>query len=791
MRGWRVSRALGTAAGLAAVLVVQTAAAYTFDIPLGDESISAVLNSTATAGAGVRMQSPNVDLIGKSNLDRNVCNYPNQSCQGMFRTQTYPAAALAAAPGQYSMHNDDGNLNYAKHDLMQGVAKLTQDLSLTKGDFGLFARWLYFYDAVNNDFTENHPNMITPENVNQVGRAAPTYPGGRVYGPGGQVYTKRTDGEVLRQAGTNLQALDSYIYGSTEIYDGHKATLKLGRQTISWGESTTLIPGSINSINPINANNFRRIGMQLEEIFTPVNMAFLSVEPFDNATLDGYYQLEWQPTEAPTPGTYFSTIDGGTRNTVNHFNLSFGGAADDPYRIGSLLDSPLALITNTTADAGRLADREPSTWGQFGINFKYYFENLGNGTEIGLYFERYHSRLPIVSFYSIDASCARAAGNSRGIDATNTLNFLLTCPDTPLVNFNDPKAATSSVLALDSGAILLEYPKGIQLYGISFNTTVGEYSIQGEAAYRPRDPLQVAITDLEFMAAGPGLTNCMDPKSGPNGTGCAGTSFGVGTDSAGNRMNYGSSDFVRADGTNPYPDTFNLVVGHLPGVTRSFPSFVSAYRGVGPGQTPPNSYIPGYQRFSTVQLNLGATRVLGASDNWLGASQILMVGELGAVIIPGLPPLDVLQIDGPATVLHASAGADGSGADGSRQACANNVTCSYGGDGLRFNPHQQDLTGYVDKLSWGYRMIGIIKYESVLPNVSVQPTVILSHDVQGTSPGPAFNFVAGRKEADLLIETRYRASLSLGLGYSWYWGGGEANLLSDRDYAQAFVKYQF
>lgn len=788
----RSSVRAATFAGAALLLVSGRSEAYSFTIPAGDDEISAVLNTTLTAGVGMRMQSPNVDLIGKSDLNPNVCNYPNQSCQGDFRTQSYPAAALAAAPGQFSMHNDDGDLNYKKHDLFQGVGKITQDLSLTHGDFGGFARWLYFYDAVNNDFTDYHPNMITVENADQVGRVAPTYPGQRVYGPGGVVYKKRTDGEILRQAGTDLQALDSYVYGTFDTWGDHRATIKIGRQTLSWGESTTLIPGSLNQANPIDVNNYHRIGMQLEEIFTPINMVSLSFDPFENATINGFYQLEWKPVEAATPGTYFSTIDGGTYNTINHFNLSFGGAADDPQRQGSLLDNPLSRITNTTADAGRIADREPSSWGQYGVNFKYYFEDLNNGTEVGLYMMRYNSRLPFTSFYSINASCARAAGNSRGIDATNTVNFLLACPDTPTVHIADPKAATSSVLALDSGAILLEYPSNIHLYGASFNTTFGEYSVQGEVAWRPRDPLQVATTDLEFAAAQPGLTNCMDPTSGPGGTGCSGTSVGIGTDAQGNGMVYGSSDFVNKSGQNPYPDTFSLVVGHLPGVTRAFPSYVVGYRGEKSSDIKPNSYIRGYQNFSTIQLNFGATRVLGASDNWIGASQVLMVAEVGAVLIPGLPSLDQLQIDGPATVLHASAGADGSGADGSRQACTSiNPTCSYGPDGLRFNPHQQDLTGYVDSFSWGYRLISIIKYESVLPSISVQPTVTFAQDVQGTSPGPAFNFVAGRKEADVVVETRYRSALSLGLGYTWYWGGGAENLLSDRDYSQLYVKYQF
>ena len=139
----------------------------------------------------------------------------------------------------------------------------------------------------------------------------------------------------------------------------------------------------------------------------------------------------------------------------------------------------------------------------------------------------------------------------------------------------------------------------------------------------------------------------------------------------------------------------------------------------------------------------------------------------------------------------ASAGADGSGANGSRQACSASTDCVVGGDGLRFNPHQQDLTGYPDKISWGYRVITIWKYESVLPGISLQPTLFYSQDVMGTSPGPAGNFVAGSKIASFNLETRYKSALSFTAGYTWFWGGGQYNPLSDRDFLQFFVKYQF
>ncbi|HUS25637.1 MAG TPA: DUF1302 family protein, partial [Candidatus Binatia bacterium] len=61
----------------------------------------------------------------------------------------------------------------------------------------------------------------------------------------------------------------------------------------------------------------------------------------------------------------------------------------------------------------------------------------------------------------------------------------------------------------------------------------------------------------------------------------------------------------------------------------------------------------------------------------------------------------------------------------------------------------------------------------------------------GTSTDVASQFTEGRKDLQFIFETRYKESLSLNLGYYWFWGGGKANESADRDQALAFVKYEF
>lgn len=811
--------------------------ALTFNLDgWADQPIAGTLNTSITLGAQWRMEKRANDLVGKSNLDPNVCGRaPDggilyQSCQGLFRDQTFTADRLVSAPGQFSTNADDGNLNYDQYDMTQAPFKLTSDLSLSYGRFNFFGRGLYFYDIVNNDFREFHPNRITRENMLQVGELStngdelgPLPPGiplpgglqtnpfftartdstacppernpsgeacGLVFGPGGVVRNKRTDKEILRQIGQNFQLLDFNISTDVplpEMLGGRDLTVKLGRQTINWGESTLLFFDSLSQANPINANNFFRVGMQLEELFVPLTMLSLTTNISDATTLSGFYQFEWAPLEAPAPGSFYSPIDIGTNDAVQTLNLGFGPVAEDPDRVARLLDNPLSGLTNTSAAALRLPDREPKDSGQFGLSLRHYAESLNDGTEIGLYYMNYHARAPFVSIISVPEGC--------GKQATNTIEFLQACPDTPLQHAatmpNDPIGATSDAVNFDKIKILLEYPENIQMWGASFNTAFGDLAVQGEVAYRPDAPLQVDAEDLALAGFGPAGFNCHIP-----GTGCPGTTPGIGVFPDGSTGTYAPSNYVvDANGTpGEFPDTFDLVVGHATGSGRNFPNFIIPYRGGTLGLNPGDSYIRGWEHFDTYQFNLGGTYIMSAThplSKLIRSDQIIALFETGATWIPDLPALDVLQLEAPGTFLAASAGADGSGADRSRQACSVLITCSFGPDGARFNPHQEDLDLYPDEVSYGYAMIAAIRYESVRPGISLQPFIVFKHDVDGTSPGLASNFVNDRMILDTALEVRYKSDLSFNFGYQVIAGGGKANLLRDRDNFRTFVRYQF
>lgn len=816
---------------LALGLMASPVMALDFRFQAFGTDVDTVLNNTVTFGYSWRLQDRAADLLGKSSIDPDVCAGAFQACQGLHREQNFPAAQLRDAPGMASINFDDGNLNYGRGSVTQAPLKVSQDFRFLFGNYGIFFRGIGIYDYVNyHNFQTNRPNLVTSENVDRVGTRGDNQISNRyfdqVFGPGEALRTERNRDEA-REIGLRYDILDFNFFGSIPYADGAKdVTFRIGRQTINWGQSTVAVVNSLNQAQPVNANALFRLGFGLlEELFVPMASIRASTEVFPGGTLEAFYQLEWQPVEIPSAGSFMSFADLGTDNQRDSVNLSFGGAPDDPDRVARRQDNPLTAITPTSLTALRNPDRDARDHGQFGLSLKYYSDAINNGTEFGFYAMNYHSKLPYISFFSTDASCARREGNPMGRDARNTTEFFRSCPNLPITMLPlrgltnlvfdianlalqrpgivpelganvpgllnallpSPLAPETDSLPFDSAQLQIEYPEDRQMFGMDFTTTYGDYSFQGEISYRPNLPLQVAVVDLAFASFGPTLTRCHDPAIG-----CAGASAGLGFDIDGNYVLYENNDFVDADGNNPFRDTVNLLVGGAPGSARAFPNFIVPFRGGTVGENAPNSYIQGWIPGKVAQYNLGATRVLGNSENWIGADQVILIYELAATHVLNLPKFDQLQIEGPAfATTHASAGAEGSGADGSRLACSTNVACSVGPDGVRFNPFQAPRSSFADSFSWGYRIVGRISYESVLPGISIQPLFIWLHDVGGNAPGPAGNFVEGRKQFNFLLETRYEKSYAFTISYNTFFGGGANNVYRDRDNLGFFFKYQF
>ncbi len=373
-----------------------------------------------TVGAAMRTESRDPDLIGIGN-----------------------------GGNAFSTNGDDGNLAFDAGDIVSAAAKLTSDLTVTRGDFGVFVRGSYVFNQKLNSFTPFDRNNYYTPTPGLPDPGVGLTPTGRPSEVPISVYDKRTE-DVRNYVGNDADLLDAYVYGSVDVglFD---LSFKIGRQVINWGESTFVLHG-INSIIELDANQARVPGAELDEIFMPTAMAWFSTYLFDAINVEAFYQLKWDHSEIDAAGTYLSTNDfagtGGQRA-----NITFG--------------LPPENFPNTTIP--RIADRDPGNDGQFGLKVNFFIESL-NDMDLSFYAMNYHSRLPVVSGYSKASYAA---------------------PST-------------------TGRYFLEYPEDIQLYGTSFNTVVGNWSWQGEYSYKVDQPLQ--FDDVEVLLAGVGLPSQVTPS---------------------------------------------------------------------------------------------------------------------------------------------------------------------------------------------------------------------------------------------------------------------------------------
>lgn len=95
------------------------------------------------------------------------------------------------------------------------------------------------------------------------------------------------------------------------------------------------------------------------------------------------------------------------------------------------------------------------------------------------------------------------------------------------------------------------------------------------------------------------------------------------------------------------------------------------------------------------------------------------------------------------------------------------------------------------KTSWGYVMEVSLTYANVFNSGwTASPVIDFYHDVKGTSPN-TIPFVEGRKALALGLNFDYHNRWKVGLGYSSFFGGGNLNLMRDRDVASMIVSYTF
>ena len=362
-----------------------------------------------------------------------------------------PTAYGGSAAG---INGNDGRQNFQSGDAISRIFKGSSDMSLNYENYGAFVRAKYWYD----DVLESGEGRF-------------------------KEFDDSEFDDLAKFSGIAL--MDAYLWGEFEVGE-QMLDVRLGRQVLSWGEST-FIQGGINIINPIDVNAISRPGVELKEALLPVNMLSMSMGLTDSLSASAFYQLEWQNTVLPGCGTFFASSDSVQPGCGPLYAVS--GLTEEQQEDLSLVNPQLgaaADMMGTTANMvlQRQGDDEPSDDGQWGISLNYFAEWL-NDTEFGLYAINYHSRLPYIS--AITADYNNRPGNGFFLDGVTNNPAYGNFADTGIPFTQGPE-------------YLVSYPENIKLYGLSFNTS-GPFgmSLAGEISHRPEMP--IAINGQDFLYA--------------------------------------------------------------------------------------------------------------------------------------------------------------------------------------------------------------------------------------------------------------------------------------------------
>ncbi|MBM7059607.1 DUF1302 domain-containing protein [Pseudomonas sp. UL073] len=384
------------------------------------------------------------------------------------------------------VNSNDGNRNFSP-GLVSEVYKITSDLEATYQNYGAFVRGSGFYDTQimdkRNDYYDNNQPLQPSQNYPQNDR-----------------FTQGT----RDTAGHHAELLDAYLYGNWDVAE-RPLTVRVGRQVFNWGEGL-FYRGGVNTTNPVDSARFRLPGAELKEVLLPVEALNFNIGLTDNLSMDAFYQWNWKETRLDPVGTFFSETDlfaeGGSTGYTRVAGFAnpqfqtlypqlsathFAGLQGTQY----LDQSGMFKVSDIGQDINARDD------GQFGVAFRYIAEEL-NATEFGFYFVNYHSKDPVI-FSEIASSYAGLnIDQLAGLGGAPNYDALVAAA-------RGGNAAAAQALGLVNGAAAVdlanqvtarrEYGEDIRMYGLSFNTTLGDASVFGELAYRPNLPIGVATTN--------------------------------------------------------------------------------------------------------------------------------------------------------------------------------------------------------------------------------------------------------------------------------------------------------
>ena len=299
-----------------------------------------------------------------------------------------------------------------------------------------------------------------------------------------------------------------------------------------------------------------------------------------------------------------------------------------------------------------------------------------------------------------------------------------------------PSGATISSMGYGFNAIA-EYPEDIEVYGVSFNSTVAGWGVQGEVSFRPDMPLQLD-TDLVTIAA-LSQSCAWEPAQGV------------------------SELYYNLQLTNTTCGEYEL--------------------------------FSGYATEEVWNYDIGTTATFTQSHpviSALGADIGILLTEVGVVVAPDIDKYTVSNAQALATKTPRLANKCTSGSD---LPLGGVFALDPRGPLLANNTldnSQRTTMCRPTEVSSGFLVLAQLQYNNAFRTpITLKPTFVYSTGLNGRSPSPAGSFSEDQYRMAVSVDAEYQSVWKASLGYTMYGGDVLYNRDIDRDTVSASLSYAF
>lgn len=237
--------------------------------------------------------------------------------------------------GKWTVFGDPG-------DFYSTPVSALVDMGLSKGSYGIFSRLSYIYDYTIMD--KDCTNCRRPE----LGLGLGGMPDGIA-------------DDAQNTAGNKFRLLDLFVYGGWDI-GGRPLNVRVGKQVVSWGESSIQGGGISQMQNPTDLAKTTTPGTEVKETLMPQESFYFNFGLTDNVEVEAYYTWNWRESIFMPVGTFYSPFD-------------FIGAGYNP----DLFVPGIEYVGSNEPDGG-----------QWGVAMHFILDSF-NAAELGIYYVRSHA----------------------------------------------------------------------------------------------------------------------------------------------------------------------------------------------------------------------------------------------------------------------------------------------------------------------------------------------------------------------------------------------------------------